>query len=454
MNYRFGRVLSSVLMTAAVLFAAAGMAPTAMADDIKREGEGKRRESLDAMELKPFDASLLSKITDWNSPAAASEITGKVVVLCMWADWYPPCKRVMTQCQKIAEKFGKDGVVVVAVHNSRGWDASKNSKFNKDAPVYSGVDASGDFRKAIMSDQDPDVYVIDRAGQMRFADVDKGSLEAAVQLLVKESATDAGSINSNIAAQKQKADADLRRSEAINQNIDLTALPELDFPAPAPDAYKKAKWPKMPVDRIGRDYIQNGFETKADPNKKEEEKPPQQFLTPDAQFLGGKPPMAGRVRLFYFWHPDSRFSFGGLPDFELIQRQRPRDLVVIGAISKLKDAASAGGGGTEKEVEMDPIKIKKRIDEFLATRKFGTSIFFDATGALLGTALDKDAGGGTPNEIPIPLVAIVSSDGILRWAGAKWLPSYQAALEQIIAEDPAVQARRKVEADFIRSKGK
>ena len=49
-------------------------------------------------------------------------------------------------------------------------------------------------------------------------------------------------------------------------------------------------------------------------------------------------------------------------------------------------------------------------------------------------------------------VCIVSSDGVLRWAGGTWFPSYQAALEQIIREDPGVQARRKVEAAFIKAK--
>lgn len=431
---------------AAALVLSVGLATQARADDIKREGEGARRTALNATELKPFDLGQIAAITEWNTAPSGADLTGKVVVFCMWADWYAPCKRVMVQCQKLAEKYGKDGLVVIAVHNAKGWDAAKNPKFSKDVAFFAGLDAKGEFRKALNSDQDPDVYVVDRAGQMRYADIDKASLEAGVQVLLKETAEQAASINGDLAAAKKKVDEDLRRSQAINQSVDMTSLPELDFTAPSPEAYKRAKWPKIPKDRMGKDLLNPG-QAPTTTDTKEEEKPPQSIQLADAQFLGAKPAMNGRVRLIHVWHPDSRFSFENMPYFDLVQRQRGRDVVVVGAVTTVKDMAG-------KDPEMDPIKIKKRIDEFLATRKFGHAIYFDAGSAVFTAGQGSENGSQPTDGIPNPFVIIVSSDGILRWAGGTWFPSYEAALEQIIREDPGVQARRKVEAEFIKRKGK
>ncbi|MFZ4429385.1 MAG: hypothetical protein ACOYPS_03415, partial [Phycisphaerales bacterium] len=151
------------------------------------------------------------------------------------------------------------------------------------------------------------------------------------------------------------------------------------------------------------------------------------------------------VRLIHLWHPNSRFSFTNIPDFDLIQRQRGRDVAVIGAITAVKDVSG-------KDPEMDPIKLKPRVDEFLTTRKFGHAVYFDAGQTIFNTGLNLENGGQPTDGIPNPFVIIVSSDNTLRWAGGMWFPSYEAALEQILREDPGVQARRKVEEAYIKAK--
>jgi len=433
-------------LTAAAVALAAGLAS---ADDIKREGEGARRSALNAMELKPFDLGHLGAITEWNKQPGGGDLSGKVIVVCTWADWYAPCKRVMNQTRKLAEKYGKDGLVVIAVHNAKGWDAAKNPKFDAQVPFFAGLDATGEFRKAINSDQDPDVYVIDRAGQMRYADIDKSSLESGIQLLLKESAQEAGNINQTLADKQKKAEADLRRQQAINQSVDMTSLPELDFPAPAPDAYKKAKWPKMPKDRRGKDLLNTQQANQEDTSTKEEPKV-QTIAFNDAQWLVNKPATNGRVRVIYLWHPDSRFTHGNIPMADLMQRQRGRDVAVVGAITAITDGTTVK---KLEDVEMDPLKIKKRFDEFLATRTFSHAVYFDAGSTILSTGLDEENPTSSSSDgIPNPFVCIVSSDGVLRCAGGTWFPSYEAALEQVIREDPGVQARRKVEQAYIRAK--
>jgi thiol-disulfide isomerase/thioredoxin len=435
-------VLNGAMLIPAMgaLAVAGGLAHAA---DIKREGEGTRRQSLNALELKPFKFESLASISQWNSGSAptTADLNGKVIVLLLWSDWYAPCKRVVAQCNRLAEKFGKDGVVVIAAHGPQGWDAAKNLKFNKDIPVYAGFDEKGEFRKAVLSDQDPDVYVIDRAGQMRYADVDKGSLEAGVTALLKEEAKDAASIN-DVTAKKAKDDeAAQRRAQAINVATDMTNLPEIEFTPPSAEEYKAVAWPKMPVPRQPTESF---TEPKAEEKKKLEEKW-EPFTISDSAFITPTPSLKGRLRLVYFWHPDSKFSFEQMVMFDLVQRQLGRDVVVIGAIAPVKDADSSD----ETKVEMDPAKLKKTWDDYVSKKSPGHSHMIDGQGSLYDLARAKDQ-NQDQNIVYIPYVALVGSDGVMRWGGFYYMPSFRAALSKMLEIDPGVKARRAAEAEFIR----
>ena len=240
----------TLLAASSLLISLATLCGTAWGDDIKREGEGARRASLNAMELKTFPVENWSKLSDWSNGTmpAAADLNGKVILLCMWADWYSPSKRTVSQARQYAEKYGIDGLVVILVHNPKGWETATKPTFNKDLALYSAKDAKGEFRKAILSDQDPDVFVIDRAGQMRFADLEKASLGAAIESLLKETPEQAANINKSISDLAKEQELQSRRSQAINSTVDMTSLPELEFTPPTNDDYKKAKWPKFPKD--------------------------------------------------------------------------------------------------------------------------------------------------------------------------------------------------------------
>ncbi len=57
--------------------------------EITRRGEGSRRLELNKLELKPFQAELWSKLSDWqNGPALTSaDVKGKVVLVVTYASW-------------------------------------------------------------------------------------------------------------------------------------------------------------------------------------------------------------------------------------------------------------------------------------------------------------------------------------------------------------------------------
>lgn len=430
MNYRKA--------AAAVLLAALCAVP-ALADDFKREGEGNRRAALDKMELKPFPAGAWSKLADWTNGAmpAPSDLNGKVVLICLWADWYAPSKRAMAQAVRLSEKFGKDGLVVIAPHNPQGWKDAKKPAAPKDGLFLLANDPQGEFRKALIADQDPNFYVIDRAGQLRFADLDKASVEPAVEMLIKEKADEAAAINSTMAAQAAKKDAEARRTSTINQDVSLTEIPEQSFTQPGAEAFKSVKWPKMPKGENEQSSSTPGQE------------PPAIGMTlPETGWLGGKPNTKGRAAVLYFWNPEVRETYTQMDimnKMDLLKTQRSRDLVVAGVVCKI-----AVQSGEREKFESDPKKLLEKVTTFVTTRNLKQSILIDPASVLFNASLR----GKGDSSAPLPWVAIVSSDGILRWSGWRGEPSFEAALEQVLRVDPGVQARRAAEDEYLKANNK
>jgi len=398
---------------------------------VLREGEGEHRSKCDKMELKPFDATAWSKLSEWtNGPALApADYNGKVVLIVTWADWYQPSLRALNLAKRMAEKYSKDGLVVVAAHDSQGWkEAKKPAAADKDVMFLLAYDAKGEFRKAIGQDQDPDFFVIDRAGQMRYCDIMTESVETAVESLLKEKMDQAAGVNARLASEAASKDADRRRTEAIRKSIDLTSLPEVPFAMPGPEAFKNLNWPKMPRDE------------NAQPEDPKTPDPPITMSIPDVGFWPSKPQMAGRAVLMYFWHPDVAGTFSIMPAMDRIQKQYSRDLVVIGVICPIKL-----DNGQELKLDNDPEHIQKRIDDFKKRYSLGHTFLIDLNGSLLASASSRQ----NNNKVLHPYLAMVSSDNTLRWAGFAGRAESLGAFDRILEIDPGVNARRRAEAAYI-----
>lgn len=427
-------------LLAAVLVACVGGVAAARepGDGIVREGEGARRTTLNGRELKPFDQGAWKLLSDWTNGAAMSEgaSAGRPVLIATWTDYIPASKRAMALAVKLAEAKAADGLIVVCVHGKDEWASATKPTPPKAGTLLVAHDAKGEFRSAVLSDADPDFYVIDRAGQLRYADIATESVEAAVDRVCKETKDEAAKLNGVIAASAKAAETELKKAEALRSGVDLTSVPELPFPAPSDGAFKGARWPDLPKDPQQQFQGQNG-----------EEKPTAQKATlPDTGWFPSKPTTNGRVTLMYFWHPDVPLSFRDINRFDLLQKQFPRDLVVVGVVSPLQGTDSASG----KASDMDPEKLQKKLQDFRSTRPLGHSILVDPQGALF--TVSKTYYPSFQQGVPAPWVAIVSSDGMMRWWGWMGFPAYQAALDRCLQEDPGVQARRKVEDEYIKSR--
>jgi hypothetical protein len=435
---RHGRVNghARILVALAGLSAACGLAQAQVDPQIIREGEGARRTALNATELKPFDFGTFALLRDWKhgSAPSAGSVAGRPILILTWTDFIPQSRRALTFARRLAEQHAKDGLIVVAAHAAQGWDSVDKGAAVGDGAFLMAHDADGAFRAALRQDADPDFYVIDRAGQMRYADIATESVEAALAIVLGETREQSAGVTDRLKAEAAAREAELRRTEALRERVDLTALPELPFPEPTPDDYKRAKWPDPPKDP-------NRQQTQGT-NEPEPDLPRVAFA--DQAFFPAKPEMKGRITLLYFWHPDSRFTFQGVERFDLLQRQRGRDLNVVGCLSPLKDNT-----GQNLTIEADPVKLRSRLESFQRARVQGHSIYIDADGSIFETAQRHYQ---QSQGLPIPWIAIISSDGTMRWWG--WLgdPKGQAAFDRVFEVDPGVKARRAAEAEFIRAR--
>jgi len=395
-------------------------------DDLIREGEGPRRQALTAMELKPFPAAAWSGLADWvGGTQVTSVAAGKVVLIVTWKDWYAPSKRGYILAQKLAERHGAEGLVVVAVHDNDGWADFKKPDAAKNAALLIANDPKGDFRKALQVDNDPDFYLIDRAGQLRYADLATESVEGGVKALLAESADTAGGVNTRRASEAKARDLAERRTAAISNSVDLTNIPEQPYTPPTEQEYADAKWPPFPQLKDAR----------------EDAKAPDPIPLPviDQGFLPEKPQLDGRVRIFYIWRPEDRRTYAIQPRMDLTQRQLGRDVRIIGVISPVRDDK-----GQPYPDDAKPDVMRKKIDDFLASRHLGHTLLMDMAGTLMNLIVEE------PEAFPIPYVGISSSDNVVRWRGWMGEPAFEASLDRIIAADPGVKVRRKAEEAYIR----
>ncbi len=411
------------------------LAPLALAqpsEGIVREGAGARRVTLDAMELKPFPADLWAGVDVWAGGDALTpaDTSGKPVIIISWASWYAPSVRALSAAQRIADQYAADGLIVVGLHSGEGWDEAESTAKAKNITFRLAHDAGDKVRAALHIDQDPDIYVIDRAGQLRFADVDASSLDQAAKMVSKESMDAAAKINQTLAERAEAARISANRTAAINQKADLTSIPELPFPDPSPDAYANATWPRVVVEN-GRQQDQS-------------------FLAlPAFGWYPAKEPLTkGRAVIVYFWNPDVPATARLVKEMDLLQRERGRDVAVAGIVVPTDLLSGGGGYTTDENAKAIALELLgKRTKEYADSNRLSHPITFDSSGSTLSALR------GTYSRESNSFVALASSDGVVRWSGDPRSPSFKAAVETVLANDPGIKSRRAVEQAWLKARG-
>jgi len=433
-----------IALTALVAVALAG-APAA-AQGPAREGSGDRRERLDQLELTPFPSSAWSHLSDWTGgEVTPSMVDGNVVLICTWANWNPLSKNAVATAQRLAKEHAGDGLVVVGAHDRRRWDdAAKKAGEG----MILAVDAEGKFRDMLLVDQDPDMYLIDRAGNLRYADIETGSVPEAVRQLLGETRESAEDYPESLERRAAAAAEAARRTGQIQSELDLSQLPDLPFVAPAADAYTKADWPNR-WEEFEEDVLQMRSGFNSEPASASITQPP----APPTQMFGRTPRSPqGRATVVYFWTPDFYPSYQNIqPRMNQLQREKWRDVNVYGVLTRFD--VRDNGGGFQNQDQDEAERARRRFEGLVtkakARRDYDHTIFPDPDDALISSILAGNSSNNMRRSV-LPLVAIFSSDNQMRWVGHPEHSRFQAALEQVLRVDPGVQARRAAENEWIR----
>jgi thiol-disulfide isomerase/thioredoxin len=283
-----------------------------------------------------------------------------------------------------------------------------------------------------MSDGDPDLYFIDRAGNLRFADVASDSLESAVSTLAKETPAQAASAPGDFAAMLKDADAKARRTVTKGEGIDAGKKIKVAFAPPSPDSYDKAFWPvkneKEDVEKQGTDFqgqqVPFGFDAV------------QWLNTPDNK----SPDLIGKVVIVDFWATWCVPCKRSMPLLDEMQKSFRDDLQVVG-VSGFK---FSGNNNSSEEAEKYPQgEGRPVVMSFLREHNTEYAHAYD-TGSAIMKKLSVKA---------IPMVYVLSTDGVVRWEGNPLSDNFRNIVEGIIRVDPGVAARRKAEAAAIKAKG-
>lgn len=423
---RVGAALALVLSAGGVMAQVPSHAP-----EIKREGLGAHRTAMDALELKPAPADWLASLSDWTGgPAPTDEkLKGQVVVLLTWTSWHPPSVAALARMGKLLESHASKGLVVIAAHRGERFEQATKVAGERGFKGLVAKD-SGELRKALGADSDPNVYLIDRAGNLRFADLANEGVEAAVDLLLAETAEAAAKVPATVAAAKSAVKPTLVTRD-LSGNEQAGRKPVVKFPAPPEAAYTAAAWHKKNDGKFKLQDTELGLggddrQGQAYPGFAE-------FLQGGLWLTPAPESAAGKVLIVYFWTPQAAPGYRFTPQVEELRLNNLDDVVVVAVTGA--DAI----GSTDNRNKL----TQAQAERWLRENRSPLHYLWD----------EPNNRAKALNVSQVPQVYVVSTDGIIRWQGHPLDKEMRRALDVTLAVDPGIRARRAAEAAAMKSDG-
>jgi len=146
-----------------------------------------RPSQLRSLEGKPAPTLELG---EWiGTPTSLEASKGKVVVIDFWATWCGPCMAAIPHNVDLVDRYGKEGLVFIGVHDSNnGWNSAAQvvQDMGINYPVV--LDSAGASVKNYNLQFWPTYVVIDRAGRVRAAGLTPDRVEDVVKVLLAEDA--------------------------------------------------------------------------------------------------------------------------------------------------------------------------------------------------------------------------------------------------------------------------
>lgn len=95
----------------------------------------------------------------------------------------------MPHLKALSDEYSED-LVIIGVHSTKGSGEMKDFVAENEISYPVAVDRFSKTFKAFKGNSYPDYFMIDRNGVLRFADLVNSELEAAIEFLVAEPASD------------------------------------------------------------------------------------------------------------------------------------------------------------------------------------------------------------------------------------------------------------------------
>ena len=120
-----------------------------------------------------------------------AQLQGKVIYLDFWASWCDPCRDSFPWMAEMKEKYGAQGLEVVAVNLDKERELANTFLKTMKVNFFVAFDASGESAEKYGLRGMPGSYLIGRDGNIQashlgFNDKDKAKLEAAIKVLLQQ----------------------------------------------------------------------------------------------------------------------------------------------------------------------------------------------------------------------------------------------------------------------------
>ena len=143
-----------------------------------------------------YSANAADLAPDFNLPGRGQPLKlqalrGKVVYVDFWASWCEPCRKSFPWLNSMQQRYGDQGLVVVAVNLDKSRELS--DKFLEQVPASFNIayDPEGAVATAYHVNGMPSSYLIDRQGHIQSSHIgfrtDKAdALEASIKTLIQQ----------------------------------------------------------------------------------------------------------------------------------------------------------------------------------------------------------------------------------------------------------------------------